>query len=584
MTTTADADATHVNGDAGAPAPAAPSPSSTRPPPSAPALSLTDFLTDGSLAALCAELARLTGVAVELRDRAGRRILGRTASGDAGWSIAQGGEAGSVPVGGTVLPMNLGGSDIGFIVLGDGAPALAADARAGLEMVLTLLARTATELCQGEVELRHRIKEVSALTRMSSLLVRAAGPDKVLEVALDSAIDVLDLDAGSIMLRRDADAPPTATEDDLVLAASRGLSRDWLSSPLPLSKDRLFDSLAMSGQMVVVDDLATDPRILIPDRVAAEGLGAAIHVGMIFKNRPLGVIRLYARAARGFDEAEKRLLGSLAQQAAAALEQARLLRFEQEEQRVQRQLQLAIDVQRRMLPKGVPDVPSLDVAARYIPSFELGGDFYDFVPLHGHVGLVVGDVVGKGIAAALLMSAVRASLRAHVQEVYDIDEVVSRVNVALCQDTRDNEFASLWYGVIDPVKLRLTYCSAGHEPPIVVRVPAHRPPTPADVDELSVGGMVVGIDRSQRYQRAVFDLHPRDVIIAYTDGVVDATDHAGARFGKKRLHAAILQTFKETPEATAAQVVERILWEIRQFAGLTPRPDDQTLVAVRVLG
>ena len=96
--------------------------------------------------------------------------------------------------------------------------------------------------------------------------------------------------------------------------------------------------------------------------------------------------------------------------------------------------------------------------------------------------------------------------------------------------------------------------------------------------------MVVGIDRSQRYQRAVFDLHPRDVIIAYTDGVVDATDHAGARFGKKRLHAAILQTFKETPEATAAQVVERILWEIRQFAGLTPRPDDQTLVAVRVMG
>jgi hypothetical protein len=108
---------------------------------------------------------------------------------------------------------------------------------------------------------------------------------------------------------------------------------------------------------------------------------------------------------------------------------------------------------------------------------------------------------------------VRASLRAHVQEVYDLDEVVSRVNQALWGDTRENEFASLWYGVIDPAKLRLTYCSAGHEPPFVVHMPKGKPPTEANISELSVGGMVVGIDPAQRYQRAVFDLRPRDLIV-----------------------------------------------------------------------
>jgi len=195
----------------------------------------------------------------------------------------------------------------------------------------------------------------------------------------------------------------------------------------------------------------------------------------------------------------------------------------------------------------------------------------------------VGDVVGKGIAAALLMSALRASLRAHVQELYDIDEIVSRVNQALYRDTREEEFASLWYGVIDPARLRLTYCSAGHEPTLVIRVPKNRAPTNADIDELTVGGMVVGIEPTQRYQRAVFDLKPRDVLIAYTDGLPDTRNFQGERFGKKRLRAAVLHILAAEPDASAARIVEQILWHLRQFAGLTPRPDDTTILAVRVL-
>jgi sigma-B regulation protein RsbU (phosphoserine phosphatase) len=546
--------------------------------------SIADFLTDGSLAALCAELSRLTGVAVELRDPEGRLIIPGTGQpGPGNWKILETDQVALPTDHSSYIPLSLGSRPIGWITIAPGEPTLSPGARERLETALALLARAASELCQHEAELRHRVKEVAALTRMTSLLVRATGPEKVLEVALDSALDVLGLDAGAIMLlKEDADGSWLDTEADLVLKASRALSQDWLLCPTPLSKDRVFDRMAMSGQMVIVEDLAADPRILIPDRAAAEGLCAAIHVGMVFKNRPQGVIRLYSRRVRGFDEGERRLLASLAEQAAAALEQSRLLKFEQEEQRVQRQLQLAADVQRRMLPRRVPSIPKLDMAARYIPSFELGGDFYDFIDLNGHLGLVVGDVVGKGIAAALLMSAVRASLRAHVQEVYDLDEVVARVNKALCQDTRDNEFASLWYGVVDPARLRLTYCSAGHEPPLVVRTHKNRTPTDADITELSVGGMVVGIDAGQRYQRAIYDLKPRDLIVAYTDGLIDATNFGGERFGKKRLRAALLATLQENPNATAAQVVDKLMWHVRQFAGLSPRPDDQTLIVVRV--
>jgi sigma-B regulation protein RsbU (phosphoserine phosphatase) len=484
----------------------------------------------------------------------------------------------------STIPLVVAGNTIGSIVLGEGQPRLSRpDSRQRLQKAIEYLARAASELCQHDLELKHRVRELSALTRMSSLLVRTTGPGRVLEVALESALEVLGLDAGAVMLLpEDADGVLADSEADLVLSASRNLSRDWLESPLPLSKERLFDRDALAGRIVVVEDISRDERILIRDRAVAEGLMAAIHVGLVFQNRPLGVMRLYSRSTRTFDEWDRRTVSSIAQQAAASVEQARLLRFEQEEQRIQRQLQLAADVQRRMLPRGVPSVPWLDLAARYIPSFELGGDFYDFIELNGHLGLTCGDVVGKGIAAALLMSAVRASLRAHVQGTYDIDEVVAKVNQALCRDTRDNEFASLWYGVIDPARLRLTYCSAGHEPPLVVHVPRHRAPNRADLDELGVGGMVVGIDPSQRYQRAVFDLKPRDVLVAYTDGLIDATSFTGQRWGKKRLCEALLRCFASTPEASASEILEHILWELRQFSGLTPRTDDRTLVVIRV--
>ncbi|QOJ00031.1 MAG: SpoIIE family protein phosphatase [Phycisphaeraceae bacterium] len=535
-------------------------------------LSIREFITDGSLASLCGEISRLVGVRVELRDRAGR-VVART------------GEAGPEdPAPGSVsVPLVVSEETIGALVIEPGEPTLREGARRALESVVYYVSKTSAELCEHELELRHKVKELSALFRLTQMLSHAQGTDRVLESSIETAMDVLDLSAGSVvLLKEDADGLSGSSEEDLIYKVSKNLSRRWLDCPTPLSKDRVFDRLAMSGEVVVSEDLRTDSRTQIKGLIEEEGLVSAIQAGLIFHGRPLGVIRLYSREPRSFTEADRRLLSSIAQHAAVAVEQARLLRLQEEERRIQRQVQLAADVQRRMLPSRVPQVPGLDVAARYIPSFELGGDFYDFLELNGHLGIVVGDVVGKGIAAALLMSAVRASLRAHAEEVYDLDTVVSRVNAALCRDTLDNEFATLWYGVVDPSTMRLTYCCAGHDPPWVVHVPKHRAPNTTEIDELSVGGMVVGVDRSQRYQRAVFDLRPGDVFIAYTDGVTDATSFNREKFGKKRLRKAVLDILTQEPEAPAARVLDLIQWEVRRFTGLSNRVDDETLVVMRV--
>ncbi len=538
--------------------------------------SITDFLTDGSLLRLCAEFSALTGVHAEVRDPRGRAVV--FSDGARPYEVVDpSGE------GGTSFPLIVGGEPVGSIVLDPGQPRLSGAGRESLERALALLASTAAELCNDEMDLRHRVKELGALYRLNSLLVRAGGLDRVLEVALESALDVLELDAGSIMLlRENAERMTSAGEDDLTLMASRNLSRRWLEDPQALSKDRLFDRLALGGELVAVEDLRHDDRVQIPDLVREEGVVSFINAGLLFQGRPIGVIRLYSRRPRSFNEWDRRLLRALSQQAAVAVQQARLLRHREEEKRIQRQLQLAADVQRRMLPARSPSVPGLDVAARYEPSFELGGDFYDLLDLSGNLGVVVGDVAGKGIAAALLMSAVRASLRAHTESLYDLDEVIARVNRALCRDTRHGEFATLWYGVIDAARLRLTYTSAGHEPTVVVRLPGGRPPSPADIVELGIGGMIVGVDPAQTYQRGVFDLTPRDVIVAYTDGVTDMTNYAGEKLGRSRFREILLKVLGAEPAASAARVLEMVHWELRQFGGIERRPDDQTMVVVRV--
>lgn len=547
--------------------------------------SITDYLTDGSLARLVGQLTQLTGVEIELRD-ARSRLIRPAADPAHPWQVIEDGSDQTTDPNSLYFPLKLSGDTIGSLVIRPGTPELCDQAREKLAGVVELLANTSAELVSYEAEVRDRMHELQVLHKLGNMISRADSVERILSVALESALDVLGLDAGNIVLfKEDADGVLSQDEADLQHVAWRNLSSEWLRDPRPVSKDREFDKLALKGEIVICDDLTTDPRILLIDRVHTEGLITAINAGLLFQSQPIGVIRLYAKSRRSFTDQDKRLLKSIADQAAVAIEQSRLLRLQQDRAKAQRQMELAIDVQRRMLPRAAPTLPRLDVAAKYTPSLELGGDFYDLFELNGHLGIAIGDVSGKGVAAALLMSSVRASLRAYVQDLYDLDEVVARVNVAMCRDTHEREFSTLWYGVIDPAKLRLTYCSAGHEPPMVVRMPAKnskRAPKETDIDELGVGGMAVGIDPHQRYQRGVFDLHARDVLLAYTDGIIDARSFSNERFGRSRLRQSLLTILNSEPDANAARIVELVQWEVRKFAGLKTRFDDETMVVLRV--
>jgi sigma-B regulation protein RsbU (phosphoserine phosphatase) len=206
----------------------------------------------------------------------------------------------------------------------------------------------------------------------------------------------------------------------------------------------------------------------------------------------------------------------------------------------------------------------------YVPSFDLGGDFYDFISLPDeNLGLVIADVSGKGVPASLVMASVRAALRAQVDNLYYLYEVMQRLNLMLHRDANTAEFVTLFYGVLDTTIRRLTYCNAGHPPPLLLR--------DGQLADLGSDNLVLGINPDEKYEQHIVELQTDDLLLLYTDGLSDAMNFRDERFGTQRVRAGFA---KGGPSAEI--VAQNMLWDMRRFVGLTKRTDDVTLVVARM--
>lgn len=456
---------------------------------------------------------------------------------------------------------------------------------------LYLLANALSRLCQQEIQLRQRIAELTALFNISQMMTGTRGLQQILDRITHGAAEALHVKACSLRLLDEQ-------RDELVIKSVFNLSDEYLHKGQVLVRNSKIDRLVLSGQTVYIPNMATDPRVTYPAESAREKIISSLCVRMEYKNKPIGVLRLYTSEPHEFNEVEVRILKSIASQAAVAIENARLQEETLEKDRLERQVQIAAEVQRRMLPAQPPQIPGFDIAALYVPCFELGGDFYDFIKLgETSLGITAADVVGKGLPASLLMATVRAALRAHARDIYDLDEIMRRVNRSMSEDLRSNEFVTLWYGTLNFQSRQLTYCNAGHEPAMLLR--PLKPGAPGTgggaltgdhsggagrienwaYTELARGGMVLGVDADQPYSKQVVQLEKGDILWIYTDGVPDAMNYNGEKFGKERMRQALVRYAKEPAE----QICRQMLWETRRFAGLNRRTDDTTIVVVKVV-
>lgn len=438
-------------------------------------------------------------------------------------------------------------------------------AQAEAAQLLYLLADTLAQACKQGVSLHHRVEELGTLLQLSRLLTAKRKLSEVLQTVARSVAEALNVKAAAIRLLDESG-------DELQITAAHNLSPEYLTKGTIALDRSLMDQMCLAGDLVYVANMHTSDLVMFPEDAKREGLASVLAAGMIYRGKPIGVLRVFTEERHRFTEAQKGLLRAIAQMAAGSIRNAQLDDERRESSRIRRQVELAADVQRRLLPQGAPRAAPFDIAGRYEPCFELGGDFYDYITLEDSLGIVIGDVVGKGVAASLLMASVRASLRAHAQDVYDLDDVMMRVNQAMVRDTRDNEFATVFYCTLDRNTMRMTYCSAGHEPTLLYR--------DDEFTELKAGGMVLGVDGGQTYDKGMVELREGDILLFYTDGVTDGSSFSREKFGVGRIKSAV----QEAAAGSAQDIVNHVLWQVRRFVGLNHRPDDMTLVAVKVEG
>jgi sigma-B regulation protein RsbU (phosphoserine phosphatase) len=288
--------------------------------------------------------------------------------------------------------------------------------------------------------------------------------------------------------------------------------------------------------------------------------------GVLLFGRPLNRER--------YGSAERRALRSAGSQFALLLENGRLTGRVVEQERLKRELQVATEVQKRLFPDKFPETAAVHCAGLCLPARGVGGDYFDFLDLgNQQIGIALADVAGKGIAAALIMSVVQASLRSLAETSSgSLGDLAGRMNRLLHRSTGSNSYATFFYSQFDETTRQLRYVNAGHNPPYLLRS------ADDSIEELAAGGTIIGMFAQSRYEEATVNLKSGDVLIAFTDGVSEAQSPTEEEFGEDRLKDAL----RRAAHLPVSEMASSILDELRAWMADAEQFDDLTFIVMKV--
>jgi phosphoserine phosphatase RsbU/P len=419
-----------------------------------------------------------------------------------------------------------------------------------------------------EVEKSKKQQMSEQIYQLTTLVAGQLSLQEVLDKLAEAAVKITGVKACSLRLVSDSAA-------EMRIRSTYGLSEEYRRKG-PVTKDDPVIKAAFTGKAVVVDDMRNDKRIKYKEATIREGIVSQLTVAMQFKGENIGVLRLYSPEPKHFTRADIALARAVATQCAIAIINARLYSEAIEGERMAEQMRLAGIIQRRMIPQKAPLMPGLDVAAVYIPCFDVGGDFYDFLPIgddDNEIAVVIADVIGKGFPAAIMMSLFRGTLRAYSREGHrrhSTLDIINRLNETACEECRDGEFITLLYARINVEAMMAEYCNCGHEPALLLRN--------NEVIELEKGGLVLGVTPNTPYTTQTIPLEDGDCLLFYTDGLIDAANFEGQLWGRERL----LEVAQQFTGGSAEQMAKNILLYRRRFVGLAQQIDDTSMVVIKV--
>ncbi len=412
---------------------------------------------------------------------------------------------------------------------------------------------------EKQIQIDHRLYDLTTLVAGNFSLQEALS--KLAEAAVSTtntkacSIRLLDAEAGELKMR-----------------STFGLSEEYRNRGVVSVNDGVIKA-AFAGQAVVIDEMGTDDRVKHRAAAVKEGLVSQLTVALRFKDKPIGVLRLYSPKPKRFDEDDITLARLVASQCAVAITNARLYSKAIEATLMSEQMRLAGVIQRRMIPEKAPLIVGLDIAGVYRPCFDIGGDLYDFIEIDNHTVVVgIADVIGKGLPAAIMMSLFRGALRAYIDGYsgqHEMREIIGKLNETACRDCRDGEFVTLFLAKVDVKAMTVSYCNCGHEPAVLIRN--------GGTIDLEKGGLVLGLMPEAEYEIQTVQLEDGDCLVFYTDGLIDATNFDGQLWGKDRM----IEIAKKSVVGSAERMAKNILRYRRRFVGLARQIDDTSIVVVK---
>jgi len=435
--------------------------------------------------------------------------------------------------------------------------------------------RTTSGLLEAIEDARAKPEEVTArragtqsdllalISKVGITLLASTTLNETLDQIVSLVFEAVPADRCMIMMR-------DHKIDDLKVLVARLRDRVGAVGEIRISRS-VIEEVVTQGKSVLTSDAQADPRFA-GGTVVLQGVRSVLAVPLGVRDKVFGIIYADSPLAEGrFTEDHLKLLTTLASVAAIRVENARLLEERMERERLEQELHVASEIQQRFQPSSAPHVAGYELQGISFPCYEIGGDYYDFIErVNGNVMVALGDVSGKGTAAALLMSSLHAAVHAQASSHDSLTDIITAVNRYLADNIPANRFVTLFFAELDPKAGTLAFLNAGHNPPMIVHAGG-------TMEQLAAGGLPLGIMPNAEFREGRTLLHPGDVLVIYSDGVSEAVNPTGEEFGPTRLYQVVARSLDES----AAGIRDRIESALTKFCQGTPAADDITLVIVK---
>jgi sigma-B regulation protein RsbU (phosphoserine phosphatase) len=410
--------------------------------------------------------------------------------------------------------------------------------------------------------LKRAVEELSVLNDLARAIGASLNTQDIIQTIVRRSLRAVGAEQGVITLVEERSEQSMKT-----------LVRTMVSSG---EQEQFHFSQALLGWMhlnkkpLVINDPRTDERFRgIPWDGSIHSL---IAVPMMVKSELRGVLTVYnKKEGKSFADDDQRLLAIIAAQSGQVVENARLHEQEQALMKMQEDLRLAARIQTELLPHTPPSIPGYEIIGTSIPAQQVGGDYYDFIPIDDHRwAFCIGDVTGKGLPASLLMANLQATLRGQTSPTAGPKACLERSNQLLFQSTSPEKFATLFYAILDPRDHRLSYANAGHENPYLC---CNRP----EKTRLKTGGIPLGMLPEFPFEQDCISLEEGSLIVAFSDGVSEAMNAREEQFGEERI-VAVIDRHRDAP---VSEIIDHLVAAVKSHAAGHPQSDDITVVVVR---